>query len=527
MTTLSGGNREVPGKAAWAATLSSDATGYVLDVQSGSFDNSDFPNLALAPAQIRLARSERSLLGWQTTQFEGTAAPSGSLLYVASVQLLGGSGIGSVGMGHWKYLGDFQPGYFGGYKTVHGAFLIGQPASLAAVAALPTGSYSGFSQGGSEDAGLDEFPQTAARTSVYYDAATHTITIRLSGFKLWGGVIFADRHLQVFWEGSGDSPYAAGDMVCSGSVDMASGIFNCRFAALMTGSIKGKFFGPNGEYVAGTYVVRGVVENITLDEALVGSFVARRSLSPVLPAASPDWALSNNALSFSGYVGNHLYANIQVTPPSASALPVYAVALDSAGKINPDVKLSKIDGTSDYNLRIAALPYSQPGTRSGAMQLRLCHDDPLLCTQPVAGSPWPISYQIETKIYPGPGAQAAPLTGTVVQGVDGWLSTSIVFNQPSVNDFMPDFNPGQYYFTITDSGILTPKNTTGFWSNQEPRDSFSSAVLGFIVPANTQVGLYEGVIAVSVCGRSSTLCLPVAQPTLNIPYKVEVQARAT
>jgi hypothetical protein len=527
LTALGTGSREPPAKAEVSVSLTQAGRGYKLSFQSGAFDNGRyFSDLRLPAAQVSLNPTNRLLSGLKTTQFEGSVGVD-QKAYAASIQVLSEAGIGVVGMGHWKLLGDQQMGYYSGTRNMHGAFLFGQPSTPEAVSHVPTGAYGGYAQGGGETHWWDTFDQVTGKTSVHYDADNHTVTIRLSGLSYYNSSFSTSGAMTIGWNAASDvNPVRS--YVCTGPVDSASGTFTCQFSSGLSGRIKGRFFGPMGEYVAGTFSLSGTLSGGSYDDALVGGFLTRRITDAVTPSMSNAWVIAQTALDFTQYIANASFTKLKVIAPAAVTQPVFAVVMDSYGQISPYVSVNAVDGsTNQFEVQISALSSRQVGQQSGTLELRLCYDDPLICTRPVSGSPWAIPYKITSNAYPGPGiVLSSPLLeGFTYDGQRSLLSSWLSFNEPAVNG-IENWESYQYRYTVTGSGVLTSLNPTDMWWNRSP-GSFAQAVLNFAIDPGVQVGLYEGVVSVAVCGldwSDQKNCLPVERPQFSIPYKVEVRS---
>ena len=72
---------------------------------------------------------------------------------------------------------------------------------------------------------------------------------------------------------------------------------------------------------------------------------------------------------------------------------VYVAIIDAQGVTSPPVS---IKGIGPYFAAMNTNPALAPGIHSGNFEVRLCYDtNPLVCAQPVEGSPWRVPYTIE------------------------------------------------------------------------------------------------------------------------------------
>lgn len=75
------------------------------------------------------------------------------------------------------------------------------------------------------------------------------------------------------------------------------------------------------------------------------------------------------------------------------AQTVNVAVIDTKGVIAPNVKIS--NSWSQYVASMNTNPDLAPGTYTGNFEVRVCYDaDPLVCAQPVEGSPWQLPYKI-------------------------------------------------------------------------------------------------------------------------------------
>jgi hypothetical protein len=516
-------------------SLSGQASGLQLSFQPGSIGSDLFMgDLVLPAATVSLQPTAQVLKGVRSTQFTGGASVNTEQGYGASVQWYTAAGIGTVGLGHWKYIGDtqrtFPPSYFNpGTRLVLGAFLVGTPSSDAAGAAVASGRYAGHLQAGTDDGRwFDSFDQAVSDVSVDVDATAHRIVIRLSSAAFLTGTMSYPR-LSMQWLTSASTLWLKQAWSCSGEIDPSNGRFSCAFGIDGVQRIQGRFFGKQAESLGGTFAMSYFNGSFDDRPLVVGGIVAKRITTLPVAGTGTPWLLDASRLDFQSVVGQPARPLIlRVTAPAAPALPPQAAAIDPSGNVFPDVSVTPVEGNPlAFDLRLSAQAVKQVGLRSGRLQLRLCHDDPLVCLQPVAGAPMDLPFTLTTSPVPGPGVVFAPsvLQGLTYEGQGLNLGVQALIDQPRADGWdNTTFSQQQYGYTIVSSGLLEPFQPTGTWTNQEP-DTFSQGALGFKVPDNTSVGLYTGVITIQVCGLGAVGdCLPVEQPLVNLPFQIEVKS---
>lgn len=522
--------------------LSSNLAGaYKLAVESSSLNVTGDPTASvgagLVPAEFELKGNQQKIQSFNTIQFTGGIAlhDSDERGYAASIDLLDTSDMQTVAMGQWKFLGRVSRYYDPGRYYSHGAFLVGAPTTAKAVTETPSGSYSGYSQAGIEAYYIDTLDQATANASAYYDAASKRITVRLSNLNYWSGSMDPTAFWSINWDTPSRSEIYRIDKTevthsCTGEVNPTTGAFTCLFSGDLRGQMKGKFFGESGQIVAGTYALKGGIL-WSFSEALVGGFISKRNNEPIVTPNGQAWALETQSINAVDYVNNPGATTLLLSAPLDISKPVYAAILDASNDFDPDVRLIPDTNRSQgFNLQVRTMAKRVVRAREGMLEVRLCHDDPLLCKNPAKGAPWYIPYKIDTRAYPGPYPTVQPNIIEAAAYVDttnqSYLNLSFSVSQPSVSIWQEEVQ--QYWYTVEDNPLFDfgesfPPRT---WYNQTP-STFSSGVLGFKIKPGIAVGIYEGDIQLHICGYNagkSTDCLPVEQPTLNIPYKVEIRS---
>ena len=73
--------------------------------------------------------------------------------------------------------------------------------------------------------------------------------------------------------------------------------------------------------------------------------------------------------------------------------PVNVAIIDLDGGTSDKVELSKLSATQ-YHAKLWSNVALSPGTHTGTLEVRICFDDPLVCSKPLPGSPWHVPYTI-------------------------------------------------------------------------------------------------------------------------------------
>lgn len=105
------------------------------------------------------------------------------------------------------------------------------------------------------------------------------------------------------------------------------------------------------------------------------------------------------ALQASFYQGEP--PTVTVSAKAGGTLPAAGTTVnlrvtDSQGVLEPNVQLAQMDATT-YSATIEVAQALGVGVHTGSIVIRGCHDDPLVCAKPVAGSPWNLSYSFTVR----------------------------------------------------------------------------------------------------------------------------------
>lgn len=252
---------------------------YKITFSNGSIPNGLFlSNLALPPAEGYAASFEQDFGAYKPTQYNALLVPTSkpNTAYGVSIQSLVQNGFAHVSMGSWKYFGPYQDGYFSGYKMALGSFLIGSPTESTAVGSISSATYSGYGQAGIEATPYDDnFDELRSNVSVVYDKASSTVTIQLSDLQYWAAAYMSIGDASKFTQYAG--LHLPANLGCTAQVAPNTNTFSCEMDPNSTGysaTFKGKFFGPAGTEIAGTFAVKGLFLS-DFYAASVGAFAAK------------------------------------------------------------------------------------------------------------------------------------------------------------------------------------------------------------------------------------------------------------
>lgn len=266
---------------------SSGGNSYGLHLIGGSLPNQHFmTNLNLVELTSSLVSTRREVAGFSVNEHLAYVNTfTGEARLAVAVQTLPRSGIYYAGMANWKYDGPYQTGYFtGNSKIASGSLVFGQTTSPSIVDLVPSTTYSGYAQtGGSLYLYKEEFPQLVANASVVLDRTAGTATVSLTNMKFWGhdNWIGYDMmpSIDSFMSGQTRELTNLKSLSCVTSIVPANNMFSCDVTEppMTYGRIIGRFFGPGGEEVAGTFALYGDVwSDWILSQSLTGAFVTKR-----------------------------------------------------------------------------------------------------------------------------------------------------------------------------------------------------------------------------------------------------------
>lgn len=115
-----------------------------------------------------------------------------------------------------------------------------------------------------------------------------------------------------------------------------------------------------------------------------------------LPAANSWLQFTPSSVALTAYQGRTLDFTINAKSSKTIAQQFNIAVVETTGLITTDIRLFKV---SDYEYK-ATLKVSDKldaGTYNGRLEVRMCLDDPVKCTQPVEGSPWYVPLNLTVK----------------------------------------------------------------------------------------------------------------------------------
>ncbi len=267
-----------------AAEMDSPSLTYKITFGGGSVPNGSFDGgKAILPNAEGVATSfDQEFGAYKPTQYNAVLVPSTmpSTIYGISIQSLAQNGF-TVGMGHWKYLGPYQTGYFEGYQLVYGSFVIGTPTPVSGLGNISSASYAGYAQGGLEASQYyNDFNELKSNVQVAFDKATGTVTIELKDFQVWTNAYMHPELPHYFHQTSPSSlSFLPASLKCTTTIDPNTNAFSCTLpsgSSVYTGTFKGKFFGQGGNEIAGTFAIKGIFVR-EFNEVTAGAFVVKKN----------------------------------------------------------------------------------------------------------------------------------------------------------------------------------------------------------------------------------------------------------
>lgn len=488
-------------------------------------------DLRLPAATLTLNRADESVQGSATTWHAGALSLGRTGLYGASVQRFTGAGITAVALGQWKFVGDYQNASFSfffdsGTRSARGTFLVGTPSTPEVAARLTSGRYTGYLSAG-DDSGqwLSSYDQLTGKVSIDIDTVGHRITMRAYDGEGRGGNLSATNGLTLNPNSSASVFHLPQPVYCSGPMDAATGRFSCTFESHWSGTVQGQLYGAQGEQLGASFSVSPPDFNVSGRPVLVGGLVARRVLDGAPTGSGQTPPLSPQRLNFEQVVGvasPEVELTLQAGGLQPSALKV--AVLDPQGQVAVHVPVSAGSTPDTLRLSVRAAGSTTLGQTSGELTLRACLDDPLVCRQPVLGSPWKLPYTATVLPVPGPNVVWVPsvLRLTAYEGLSVYADVQALIQQPALGNTGGSGTLPQYAYSVVNPGILEVFNAQGDWDNQTP-GTFTQGVLRVAVPANVTIGLYEGDVVIDVLGIvGGRRDLPTAQPVVRLPYEVAV-----
>lgn len=117
------------------------------------------------------------------------------------------------------------------------------------------------------------------------------------------------------------------------------------------------------------------------------------TVAPPVVADGSWLTLTPGTVSLKNYQGETTRFTIKATSSRTFDKPFNAAVIDDKGLVSPQISISK-QSDLEYivGLQTATLA---AGTHTTKLQVRLCEDDPKVCSKPLPGSPWSVPLTLE------------------------------------------------------------------------------------------------------------------------------------
>lgn len=226
---------------------------------------------------------EGTVAGFDLDRYDGVLPMASGRSNVGMDIIIAARSDFEVGIGNWKYIGGEQVGYWSGIPAARGSFILGEPTDAAEIQEVSSGTYEGFSHGGLEFELLfiQAFEEFSSAAHVTYDETTHELTLTLDGFQTYEGsldTLAMISNWPVFEAGPTNALNAGAIFSCVLTVDPGTNEFSCELSyggSEPSGTFKGKFYGPEGNEIAGTFALTGLIR-YSLYDGMVGAVALKR-----------------------------------------------------------------------------------------------------------------------------------------------------------------------------------------------------------------------------------------------------------
>jgi outer membrane protein assembly factor BamB len=227
------------------------------------------------------------------------------------------------------------------------------------------------------------------------------------------------------------------------------------------------------------------------------------------PTAAPyQLSFSPGTLIASQAQGSSQVLTLTATIDRTVAQPVNVAILDTVGVIEPTVQIAGLTSTS-YQVNLTTRSSMSVGVHSGALQVRLCLDNPVTCASPLPGSPFSLPYSFTVNaVTAGPLAQVAPAGITVDAYADEVPTLQLTATlSPSSGLVYPRF--------VDPNGVFQPNPPTNISGNVVTSTLFLSDSL--------LTGTHTGNLELRVCTDLPCTQQVAGSPVL-VPYSVALKA---
>ncbi|MBA5687883.1 outer membrane protein assembly factor BamB family protein [Rugamonas apoptosis] len=238
------------------------------------------------------------------------------------------------------------------------------------------------------------------------------------------------------------------------------------------------------------------------------------STAPAAPDPEGAWlSFTVSQPEITGYVGESVPFTITATSSRTFAKPFNVAVIDGSGSITTDVTVTALSDLR-YRADLMTSPTLASGPRQVNLEVRVCEDNPVVCQQPLPGSPWHVPVQMNLKST----AEAAKRLTLSESAVN----LTAYPGQPVYLDLAATISGdlvGQRYQIkiIAPSDLITVGDVSGM-----TKDGFHTRLTS---AAGLAVGNYSGKVEVRLCRDDPAVChQPVPGSPWILPLTLAVQA---
>ncbi len=231
--------------------------------------------------------------------------------------------------------------------------------------------------------------------------------------------------------------------------------------------------------------------------------------------ANGNWlTLTPGAVALTGYPGESVRFEVRAVSSRTFDKPFNVGIIDDKGVVSPQIAVSK-QSDLDYivSFRTAVLA---AGTHATTLQVRLCEDDPLVCSKPLPGSPWSLPVTVNVA---GP-AETQQRFSFTPSPVD------VVVYEGEPRTFVLDIKANSTFdvpiaLAVADSaGVIAPEVVI----SQSARNQYGARLT---TAATLAQGVHDTTLEVRACYDNARECKsPVSGSPWRVPAKVTVKPGA-
>lgn len=209
--------------------------------------------------------------------------------------------------------------------------------------------------------------------------------------------------------------------------------------------------------------------------------------------------------------------------------------VEDSGLITTEVGLS--GALYDYTAILHVSPLLTAGTRSGTLVVKMCEDDPTVCSKPISGSPWRIPLTVTVKAATtDPVTPTTPTTPTVptTPTTPVPAPVSLQFDKTSYAYAITQGEPESVTFSATASRNLQGEAQVGVFEKTGLLSSGGGTLVAgtnnsysISLPLNASLapGKYSSTLEVRVCQDDPSICSqPVSGSPWRLPLSLTVNA---